>query len=154
MRKTILPVSVSCALLTACVHTTPNPVQVSQYGDDTMSCRTIENQMQDMQTQRMASDSAGDGQVAKNVGLGVAGAFLLVPLFFMDTSDAHSVEAKAAQARYKRLQALYEDRGCVPPGSTAAQQVPAVDPAPIQIGPTKPTPTTSDYRNPVTGNAN
>ena len=110
----------STIFLTACVHSTPNPVQMSQVGDDTMSCRAIENQMQDMQTERVAADSAKTGQIAKNVGLGVAGAFLIVPLFFMDTGDAHSVEAKASQARYKRLQALYADKGCVPPGDPSA----------------------------------
>jgi hypothetical protein len=104
----------------ACVHTTPNPVQLSQVGDDTMSCRTIENQMQDMQNQIHESDSDGNGQIAKNVGLGVAGALLIVPWFFMDTSDAHSVEGKAAAARYKRLSALYEDKGCVPAGAKKA----------------------------------
>ncbi|HWL28951.1 MAG TPA: hypothetical protein VNQ97_08580 [Burkholderiaceae bacterium] len=108
------------AFLTACVHTTPNPIPVAQAGDDIMSCRSIENEMADMQAQQAASDSKGNGQVAKNVGLGVAGAFLLVPLFFMDTSDAHSVEARAAQARYKRLNGLYMDKGCIPAGKNAA----------------------------------
>lgn len=105
--------------LSACVHSTPNPIPVAQAGDDIMSCMSIENEMADMQAQQSISDSKGDGQVAKNVGLGVAGAFLLVPLFFMDTSDAHSVEARAAQARYKRLNALYMDKGCIPPGKKA-----------------------------------
>jgi len=94
-----------------------------------MSCRSIENEMADMQAQQASSDSKGNGQVAKNVGLGVAGAFLLVPLFFMDTSDAHSVEARAAQARYKRLNGLYMDKGCVPPGKSAS--APADEPAVI-----------------------
>jgi hypothetical protein len=98
---------------------------MSQVGDDTMSCRTIENQMQDMQNQIRESDSDGNGQVAKNVALGVTGALLLVPWFFMDTSDAHSVEGKAAAARYKRLTALYEDKGCVAAGmKKAAASVP------------------------------
>lgn len=113
----------TATFLSACVHTTPNPVPVAQAGDDTMSCMSIENEMADMQTEQASSDSKGAGQVAKNVGLGVAGAFLLVPWFFMDTSDAHSVEAKAAQARYKRLNALYMDKGCIPPGKNAAPTV-------------------------------
>lgn len=113
----------TAAVLSACVHTTPNPIPVAQAGDDMMSCMSIENEMADMQAQQAASDSKGTGQVAKNVGLGVAGAFLLVPLFFMDTSDAHSVEARAAQARYKRLNALYMDKGCIPPGKGATTMV-------------------------------
>lgn len=129
MKKSAVTASalVASSLLTACVHTTPNPVQVAQVGDETKSCRSIENEMMDMQAQRADSDSAGTGQVAKNVGLGVAGAFLIVPWFFMDTSDAHSVEGKAAQARYKRLQALYEDKGCVPPGSKSQHQASSPD---------------------------
>lgn len=121
------------AFLSACVHSTPNPVPVAQAGDDMMSCMSIENEMADMQAQQAASDSKGNGQVAKNVGLGVAGAFLLVPLFFMDTSDAHSVEARAAQARYKRLNGLYMDKGCVPPGKSASAVV-APEAAPTEAG--------------------
>lgn len=129
-RTTRLVAAVSTvAFLSACVHSTPNPVPVAQPGDDVMSCMSIENEMADMQAQQAASDSKGNGQVAKNVGLGVAGAFLLVPLFFMDTSDAHSVEARAAQARYKRLNGLYIDKGCVPPGKSAS--APAGEPAVI-----------------------
>lgn len=113
LSKMIAAINVA-ALLSACAHTTPNPVQTSQVGDENMSCRSIENEMQDMETERADSDAQGTGQVAKNVGLGIAGAFLLVPWFFMDTGNAHSVEAKAAQARYKRLHALYQDKGCMP----------------------------------------
>lgn len=118
----------TAAFLSACVHSTPNPVPVAQAGDDIMSCMSLENEMADMQAQQATSDSKGNGQVAKNVGLGVAGAFLLVPLFFMDTSDAHSVEARAAQARYKRLNNLYMDKGCVPPGKGATPTVEAATP--------------------------
>jgi len=108
--------------LAGCVHTTPNPVQLSQIGDETKSCRALENEMQEMQNTVGTADSDKNGQVGKNVALGVTGAFLLVPLFFMDTSDAHSVEAKAALQRRKRLQAIYEDKNCIPPGQ---KQTPA-----------------------------
>ncbi|MBB3213944.1 hypothetical protein FHW67_003250 [Herbaspirillum sp. Sphag1AN] len=128
--KRIATTIATALTLTACVHTTPNPVQLSQIGDDTKSCRSIENEMQDMQNQKLISDSDVNGQVAKNVGLGVAGAFLIVPWFFMDTSDAHSVEAKAAIARYKRLQALYEDKGCVSAGAKKAPTATATETPP------------------------
>lgn len=99
--------------------------------------------MQEMDTDRASADSAKNGQIAKNVGLGVAGAFLIVRLAFMDTSDAHSVEAKANQARYKRLQAIYQDRGWVTPGAatttaTAQPPIEQVPVQPIQIVPTTP----------------
>lgn len=59
-----------------------------------------------------AKDSELNGQIAKNSALGVTGAFLLVPLFFMDTSDAKTVEGKAAKERFKKLQQLYADKKC------------------------------------------
>lgn len=75
-----------------------------------------------MQTERTDGDARSTGQVAKNVGQGIAGAFLLVPWFFMDTGNAHSVEAKAAQAKYKRLHALYQDKGCIPAENIAGEK--------------------------------
>ena len=117
------------AALTGCVHTTPMPVAESQPGDDTMSCKTIAHKMSEMTTKVSEADSDANGQVAKNVALGVTGVLLIVPWFFMDTSDAHSVEAKAAKARYVRLQEMYDDKGCAkpitPPTTTVSAPVPA-----------------------------
>lgn len=49
-------------------------------------------------------------QIVINSALGVAGIFFVVPWFFMDTSDANSIEAKAAKERYKKLQRMYIDK--------------------------------------------
>ena len=51
-------------------------------------------------------------KTGKNAALGVAGAFLLVPLFFMDFSDAERVEIQAFQERNKRLRVLYRYKKC------------------------------------------
>ena len=65
-----------------------------------------------MQNQRLQAEGERNSQVGGNVALGVLGAFFLVPLFFMDTSNAHTVEEKAAIARYERLQQMAIDRKC------------------------------------------
>lgn len=109
IKLTLLSLSV---FLSGCVHTTPMPVQVSQPGDSTMSCQSIVREMEDMTNLVKSKDSELNGQIAKNSALGVTGAFLLVPLFFMDTSDAKTVEGKAAKERFKKLQQLYEDKKC------------------------------------------
>lgn len=98
--------------LSGCVHTTPMPIQVSQPGDSMMSCQSIISEMEDMATLVKSKDSELNGQIAKNSALGVTGAFLLVPLFFIDTSDAKTVEGKAAKDRLKKLQQLYADKKC------------------------------------------
>ena len=110
MRKLIIPLLIP--LVTACVHTTPMPVQVSQPGDTMMSCESIKEEMSKMQNQVAESDSERNGQIAKNVGLGVAGALLIVPWFFMDTSDANTIEAKAAKERYLKLGTMWRDKNC------------------------------------------
>jgi len=68
--------------------------------------------MQQMINTKTAAEGDRNSQIGANVLLGVAGAFLIVPWFFMDTSNAHTVEEKAAQARYLRLQQMQADRKC------------------------------------------
>ncbi|HAT2207095.1 TPA: hypothetical protein I8271_004666 [Kluyvera intermedia] len=104
------------SLLSACVHTTPMPVQASQPGDANMSCQSIVSEMEEMTNLVKSKDSELNGQIAKNSALGVTGAFLLVPLFFMDTSDAKTVEGQAAKNRFKKLQQLYSDKNCASDG--------------------------------------
>jgi hypothetical protein len=108
------------SIISGCVHTVANPVQVAQIGDESKSCRAIVNEIEEMKALILSTQSEGNVKTAKNVGLGVAGAFLLVPWFFMDLGNAPTVEQKAAQARIKRLTALYEDKKCAGPTTDSA----------------------------------
>jgi hypothetical protein len=99
----------------SCAHTTPNPVPVAQVGDDTKSCEAIANEMQQMVNTQTTAQGDRNAQVGGNVALGVMGVFLLgIPWFFMDVGNAATVEEKAAQARYLRLQQMQVDRKCSP----------------------------------------
>ena len=98
--------------ITACSTTTPNAVPVAQVGDETKSCDAIANDMQLMVTTKTTAEADKSKQVASNVALGVLGAFLIVPWFFMDLGGAHTAEQKAAQARYDRLQQMQIDKKC------------------------------------------
>ena len=51
-------------------------------------------------------------KTGKNVALGVTGAFFIVPLFFMDFSEAEKTEIEAYRNRYNYLVNLYYDKGC------------------------------------------
>lgn len=118
MIQKILISSVSMVLLAGCVHTTPLPVQVSQPGDTIMSCQSIVSEMESMKNTVREKDSDLNGQIAKNSLLGVAGAFIIVPWFFIDTSDSNTVEGQAAKARFHKLQELYADKNCATGGKT------------------------------------
>jgi hypothetical protein len=98
--------------IVSCSTTTPNIVPVAQVGDESKSCDAIANEMQLMITTKTTAEADQTKQVASNVALGVIGAFLIVPWFFMDLGGAHTAEQKAAQARYERLQQMQIDKKC------------------------------------------
>lgn len=116
--KRNLVILISAAVINVgCVTSTPNPVPLAQIGDDTKTCDAITNEMQQMRNQQLKSEGDRNNQVGGNVALGVLGAFFIVPLFFMNTGNANTVEERAAIARYERLQQMGIDRKCpaVPP---------------------------------------
>lgn len=107
--------------ITGCGGRAANPIMVSQYGDDKMSCAAMELEMHQAQSsvQRLVPQTDKTG---KNVALGVTGFFLIVPLFFMDLSQAEQIEVEALRQRYNRLAVLATDRKC-----GDVEQIPAFD---------------------------
>jgi hypothetical protein len=106
--STVLGISL---VLASCAGRTPNPTPIVRIGDDNLSCNYIQSEISEIEAkiQKLLPDSQKTG---KNVALGVTGAFLLVPLFFMDFSDAEKIEIESLQARYNHLARLYNDKAC------------------------------------------
>lgn len=94
-----------------CAGRTPNPVQSYQYGDDKKSCSTLKVELGSLESdiQRKLPDV---DKTSKNVALGVAGAFFLVPWFFMDFSHADQVEVEALRRRYNNLVLMSAEKSC------------------------------------------
>jgi hypothetical protein len=111
MKKIIASSLVSALVLSACAGRPANPVMVDQVGDNKKTCATLEAEMKGVQTeiQRLLPESDKSG---KNIGLGVAGAFLLVPLFFMDLTESEKIEINAYRQRYNRLNILATEKKC------------------------------------------
>ena len=101
----------STILLTSCAGREPRPVQVSLIGDRDKSCSTLETEMEylDKDILERFPDASKTGS---NTGLGVAGAFLIVPWFFMDFSDADEIEVSALIERYNHLLITAQDKSC------------------------------------------
>jgi len=113
MKKALIASMVAASLISAgCVSSTANPVPIAQVGDDTKSCDGIANEMQQMNNAQLTAEGDKNSQVGGNVALGVAGVIFFPLWFFMDTSNAHTVEENAAKARYQRLQQMAIDRKC------------------------------------------
>ena len=111
MKNILLIVLLVCFGAYGCAGRTPNPVQTYQYGDEKRSCAGLRAELSNLEAdiQRKLPDSEKTGS---NVALGVAGAFLLVPWFFMDFSKADQVEIEALRRRYNSLVIIAADKSC------------------------------------------
>ncbi|MDZ7752687.1 MAG: hypothetical protein U5S82_13720 [Gammaproteobacteria bacterium] len=102
---------VVASFLAGCAGRAANPVMVHQYGDDKKSCQALEWEMAFIQgeMQRLIPQTDKTG---KNVALGVTGALFIVPLFFMDLSQAEQMEVNAYRQRYNHLLIIAGDKQC------------------------------------------
>lgn len=102
---------VSVLTVSACAGRTPNPVAEYKYGDEKKSCSRLQAEISNTEAEITAKLPAVD-KTGSNVALGVAGAFLLVPWFFMDFSEADRVEVEALRRRYNNLVGIAADKDC------------------------------------------
>jgi hypothetical protein len=112
LKKIIALILVFSISFMGCASRSPNPIPVAQVGDETKTCDAITNEMQQMVDAKLIAEGDGNTQVGKNVALGITGVFLIVPWFFMDLGNASTVEQRAAQARFQRLQQMAVDKKC------------------------------------------
>lgn len=100
-----------CTAIAGCAGHDPDPVMVSQYGDDGMSCKELELSMSDAQgeMQRLVGQTDKTGQ---NVALGIAGAFILIPWFFMDFKNGEKQEYESWRQRYNHLAIIASEKHC------------------------------------------
>lgn len=98
-------------LISACAGRTANPVSEYQYGDEKKSCERLRAEIADINAEIAALLPETD-KTGENVALGVAGAFLLVPWFFMDFSEAEQIEVNALRRRHNNLVAISAEKDC------------------------------------------
>ncbi len=107
----LVVVFVVASIIFGCAGREAHPVQVYQHGDTDKSCVALEKEIEYTKTEirRLVPETEKTG---KNVALGVAGAFLLVPWFFMDLSKAEQVEINALIQRHNQLAVIATDKEC------------------------------------------
>lgn len=109
--KELGAIALSAVLLLGCAGRDAHPVSTYQYGDEKKSCKALEMDLDltEENIQRLLPESKKTG---KNVALGVAGAFLIVPWFFMDLTKSEKIELEALRKRYNQLLVISEDKNC------------------------------------------
>ena len=106
-----LSLASSIAFTAGCAGKAANPVMTQQYRDSRKSCEALQTEMSFVESEILRIIPKTE-KTGKNVALGVAGAFLLVPWFFMDFSDAEQTEVNALRRRYNHLSILSEEKNC------------------------------------------
>lgn len=109
--KKLISLLLTLSLISACGGRAANPIMTAQYGDQRKGCAALETEMMGIQ-QEIALLIPETDKTGKNVALGVAGAFLLVPWFFMDMSHAEQEEVNAYRQRYNNLASIAADKRC------------------------------------------
>ena len=97
--------------IAGCGGRVANPMPMYLPGDDARSCEGLKIQMSqldsDMRRILPKTDKSGT-----NLLCGVAGAFLIVPWFFMDFKGADKIEYDAMRNRYNHLLVLAAEKRC------------------------------------------
>ncbi len=111
MRVIIIIAFFVVSIVSGCGGRAANPVLVHQYGDDQKSCDALKSELAfiENEIQRLIPKTEKTG---KNVGLGAAGFFLIIPWFFMDLSKAEQIEVNAYRQRYNHLVILANEQKC------------------------------------------
>jgi len=109
MRKIIIAATILA--LCGCAGKTPNPIPQYQPGDDGRSCESIKLEIADNEA-AVLKLIPQENKTGKNVVLGATGAIFLVPLFFMDFSDAERIEIEAYKRRNNYLRILADQKHC------------------------------------------
>lgn len=111
MKKKLICLLSTVVLLSACAGRTPNPIPLHQPGDESLTCNALKLELMNNQS-KITNLIPQQNKMGKNIALGVAGAFIIVPWFFMDFSDAERIEIQSYQLRDNWLRTLYTKKKC------------------------------------------
>ncbi|MDK6547941.1 hypothetical protein QP375_25990, partial [Escherichia coli] len=114
--KKLIAVALSASILAGCAHTDANPsITEFQPGDNEASCAVLHSSITTAQRQADDAHSAHNWQVGTNIFDGIAGAFVLVPWFFIDVGTGNSTDEKNAKNRVAHLRTLLAQKHCDEP---------------------------------------
>ena len=106
----------AAAMLVGCGGRSANPVASYQPGDEQRSCTGLQAEIASNE-QEIIRLLPYENAAGKNVALGVAGVFFIVPFFFMDFKDAEELEIRALRQRNQRLREIAYNNECSLPAS-------------------------------------
>lgn len=101
------------ATLAACAGRLPNPIEVEQAGDFSLSCVALEAEFEGNRDKHSFLQNRDAVEESENLSVGVLAFTLAQPAFFgLDLSDANQDEMAALEQRRERLVSLMASQGC------------------------------------------
>ena len=88
------------------------PITVAQSGDTKKTCKALRKETQQILRKIHKMVPAIKKKDRNRTLLIMPGALLIIPLFFVDLSDAEKVETNALRERYNHLSTLVDRRNC------------------------------------------
>ena len=99
-------------LTQSCAGRAAHPVQVAQPGDNKKTCKSLRKETNQIRRNVKRMVPAIKKEDKKRTLLMLTGGVLIVPLFFLDLTDADKIETNAQRARYNYLADIAKKRNC------------------------------------------
>lgn len=112
MTRNISMVLICAVMLAACVGRAPQPIATVMPGDKRLTCGQIEAEIIQRQNGLLDIEQEKANRSRRNITMGIAGLFLLVPWFFMDLGTAPETEATALNKRLNTLKRFANSKDC------------------------------------------
>ena len=96
----------------SCAGRAAHPVQIAQSGDMKKACKSLRKETKQIKRKIKRMIPAVKEADKKRTLLMLTGGVLIVPLFFLDLTDADKIETNAQRARYNYLADLAAKRNC------------------------------------------
>ena len=125
MRKPVCLTLAFAVLFAGCAGREANPIPAYLPGDETRSCSALKAEIAQLQSD-MARMLPKTDKTGKNVALGAAGLFLIVPWFFMDFKGTEKIEFDAMRTRHNRLLIIAAERNCDMTG-IGTERIPSIE---------------------------
>jgi hypothetical protein len=111
MKKALI-ILVSTFALASCAGRHANPILATHASDRQMSCSSIQSELETHERTLVNLQLERSRINRTNINMGIAGSFLLVPLFFINVSDAPEVEQYAISGSMNKVNDLSAAKKC------------------------------------------
>jgi hypothetical protein len=111
MKKTLI-ILATAVVLASCVGRHANPILANHSSDRQMSCASIQGELSAHERSMINLQVERSRINRDNINMGIAGTFLLIPLLFINVSDAPEVEQYAIAGRMNKLNDLSAAKKC------------------------------------------